>query len=258
MTVTYTLKQFSGPLDLLLHLIDQAKINIQDISIREITDQYMEYLYHIEQLELDITSEFLVMAATLLALKSQQLLPKPIEVEWDDDPYEYDALDDDQLQNELIHQLLAYRKYKAIALYLQKREFERAQLFMKQAEDLTSFMPKVLPNPFVGLCPKDIARIFDRALAKQVRHVLTVTKIHRDEISVQEQMEQMMIVLQSCTGSKQIMFSTLLAQQGSRAQLIVSLLALLELIKQKQIRCYQVTLFADIAIQWIGKVETDG
>jgi segregation and condensation protein A len=73
----YKLETFEGPLDLLLHLIDKAEIDIQDISINDITDQYMEYLGAMQELELDITSEFLVMAATLLSMKSRGLLPKP-------------------------------------------------------------------------------------------------------------------------------------------------------------------------------------
>lgn len=79
-TVLYKLETFEGPLDLLLHLIDKAEINIQDIPVSEITDQYMEYLHTMQELELDITSEFLVMAATLLSIKSKLLLPKPCGV----------------------------------------------------------------------------------------------------------------------------------------------------------------------------------
>lgn len=77
MTVLYKLETFEGPLDLLLHLIDKAEIDIQDIPVAEITEQYMEYLRSMQELELDITSEFLVMAATLLSIKSKLLLPKP-------------------------------------------------------------------------------------------------------------------------------------------------------------------------------------
>lgn len=92
MAMLYKLETFEGPLDLLLHLIDKAEIDIQDISINDITDQYMEYLAAMQELELDITSEFLVMAATLLSMKSRQLLPKPpvTEEPWltvEDDEY---------------------------------------------------------------------------------------------------------------------------------------------------------------------------
>src|SRR6185437_3109518 len=93
MAVTYKLESFEGPLDLLLHLIDKSEIDIHEVSISEITDQYMVYLLAMKELELEVTSEFLVMAATLLAIKSKQLLPKPPVFDDDFDMWEDDGLD---------------------------------------------------------------------------------------------------------------------------------------------------------------------
>src|SRR5689334_2957126 len=105
-TVLYKLETFEGPLDLLLHLIDKAEIAIEDISISDITDQYMAYLEAMTELELDVTSEFLVMAATLLSMKSRQLLPKPPVT---DEPWltEMDDFGEDP-RDELIRRLIEY------------------------------------------------------------------------------------------------------------------------------------------------------
>lgn len=109
---------------MLLHLIDKAEIDIQDIPVSEITDQYMEYLQSMQELELDITSEFLVMAATLLSIKSKLLLPKPPVFEMDEfDFYEEEEIDP---RAELVQKLIEYRKYKGIAKHLQERNLNGA------------------------------------------------------------------------------------------------------------------------------------
>lgn len=133
-TVLYKLETFEGPLDLLLHLIDKAEIDIQDIPVSVITEQYMDYLQTMQELELDITSEFLVMAATLLSIKSKLLLPKPPVIEIEDfDYYEDDGYDP---RAELVQRLIEYRKFKNIAVQLLDMESERSLIFTKEPEDL--------------------------------------------------------------------------------------------------------------------------
>src|SRR5699024_9025808 len=122
MTMHYQVKleSFEGPLDLLLHLINKYEIDIYDIPVAEITAQYMAYIHTMQQLELNIASEYLVMAATLLEIKSKVLLPNPhveIEEEYEEDPRE-----------ELMHRLIEYRKYKDAAYHLKEREVEQNQV----------------------------------------------------------------------------------------------------------------------------------
>lgn len=136
MTVLYKLDTFEGPLDLLLHLIDQEEVDIYDIPIARITDQYMEYMEQLESIELETTSEFLVMAATLLAIKSKMLLPKPPAIDIGMD-IEDEGVDP---REELVQRLLEYRKYKAIAEELRDKELARSLIYSREPIDLTPFM----------------------------------------------------------------------------------------------------------------------
>ncbi|UHA72923.1 segregation and condensation protein A [Paenibacillus sp. 481] len=257
MTVTYKLETFEGPLDLLLHLIDQSEIDIQDISISEITDQYMDYLQSMQELELDITSEFLVMAATLLSMKSKQLLPKPPVMDWEDEYTDYYEEDDIDPRSELIRKLIEYRKYKGIAEHLRDREADRSLIYSKEPEDLTTFMPDAPTNPVEGLHVTDLIEAFQKALRKAVRrsHVAT---IHRDEMSVKDRIRDIITMLRPGGRGSKVMFSALLSEQLTRQEIVVTFLSILELMKLKQVKCYQDQLFDDIVVQWNGEVEEDG
>lgn len=255
MAVTYKLETFEGPLDLLLHLVDKAEIDIQDISLHEITDQYMEYLQGMQELELDITSEFLVMAATLLAMKSNQLLPKPPVMEWEEYP-EYED-DDYDPRADLIRKLIEYRKFKGIAEHLRDMETEQSLIFSKEPEDLTPYMPNTPINPVEGLHVQDLITAFQRALRKAARRTQVAT-IHRDEISVKDRIRDIVAMFKPSGRGAKIMFTNLLHQEMSRHEIVVTFLAILELMKLKQVRCYQDKLFEDIVIQWHGELDEDG
>lgn len=255
MAVTYKLDTFEGPLDLLLHLIDKSEIDIQDISIHEITDQYMEYLHSMQELELDITSEFLVMAATLLSMKSNQLLPKPPVMEWEEYP-EYEDEEYDP-REELIRKLIEYRKFKGIAEHLRDKEMDRSLIFTKEPEDLAPFMPEVQSNPVEGLHVDDLIMAFQKALRKASRRSQVAT-IHRDEISVKDRIRDIVTMFRPSGRGTKLMFTNLLHHEMSRHEVVVTFLAILELMKMKQVRCYQDKLFEDIVIQWQGELDEDG
>ncbi|HEY2492595.1 MAG TPA: segregation/condensation protein A [Paenibacillus sp.] len=254
LTVLYKLETFEGPLDLLLHLIDKAEINIQDIPITEITDQYMDYLRTMQELELEVTSEFLVMAATLLSIKSKLLLPKPPIIEFDD----YDFYDDDDLdpRAELIQRLIEYRKYKGIAQHLHEREWERSLIYSKEPEDLTTWMPTSTENPLEGLHIADLVAAFQKALRKVVKRN-AYSRIQRDEISVKDRIRDVVAAMRGGQGRK-MLFSKLLHEEMARHEIVVTFLAILELMKMKQIVCYQEQLFDDIVMEWRGEGESDG
>ncbi|MFD0711108.1 segregation and condensation protein A [Paenibacillus sp. GCM10027626] len=252
MAVTYKLEAFEGPLDLLLHLIDKAEIDIHEVSISEITDQYMDYLDAMQQLELEVTSEFLVMAATLLFIKSKQLLPKPpiIEDEFDE-MWEEEGLDP---HDELIAKLVEYRKYKQIAEQLRDWEQERSLVFTKEAEDLTPYMPVIPDNPVRGLHLDDLIKAFQKAMRKVSRRNIVAT-IHRDEISVKDRIRDIVDVLREY---ETVRFSKLIREEMGRHEIVVTFLALLELMKIKHIRCFQNQLFDDIVIHWRGEAAESG
>lgn len=255
MAVLYKLETFEGPLDLLLHLIDKSEIDIQDISISEITDQYLEYLDAMQELELDITSEFLVMAATLLAMKSRLLLPKPPVTE---EPW-LTADEDDGLdpREELIRKLIEYRKYKAAAGQLREKEWERSQVFTREAADLSAFATERPGNPVEGLHVDDLIRAFRKAM-RRLAGRNRITAIRRDEISVKDRIHDIILTLRTRSPEGRLLFSQLIGDQADRQEIVVTFLALLELMRQGWISCHQNRLFDEIVVAWTGKEGDDG
>lgn len=248
MNVQYKLESFEGPLDVLLHLIDKAEIDIYDISVSDITDQYMEFLGAMQQLELEVTSEFLVMAATLLALKSKQLLPKPPVIE---DNF-YDDWQDDgapDAREELIQKLVEYRKFKQIAEQLRGKETARSLVYSKEPEDLTAYLKAAPSNPVEGLELSDLIAAFQKALRKASRRG-SVATVHRDEISVKDRIRDIADILRE---HETVRFSKLLRHDMVRHEIVVTFLAILELMKMKQVTVFQHRLFEDIVINWRGE-----
>jgi segregation and condensation protein A len=255
-SVLYKLETFEGPLDLLLHLIDKAEIDIQDISINEITDQYINYLDAMQELELDVTSEFLVMAATLLSMKSRLLLPKPPVTE---EPW-LTADEDADLdpREELIRKLIEYRKYKSIAGQLRDKEWERSQVFTREAADLTPFEPdKHGGNPVEGLHVDDLIQAFRKAM-RRLAGRNRVTAIRRDEISVKDRINDILFTLKSRGSEGRILFSQMIGDAMDKQEIVVTFLAVLELMRKGWIRCHQNHLFDEIVVSWTGKEGDDG
>ncbi|MGN7455848.1 segregation and condensation protein A [Paenibacillus pasadenensis] len=253
MSLLYKLEAFEGPLDLLLHLLDREEIDIYDIPISRIADQYMDYLHAMQEFELDVTSEFLVMAATLLAIKSGQLLPRPPVM----DEYE-DAWDDEGMldpRDELVQKLVEYRRYKQIAEHLRDREMARSLVYSKEPEDLTTYMKEDDTHPLEGLDLGDIMAAFRRALRKAARRT-HVARIHRDEISVKDRIRDISELLRE---HETALFSRLVGEAVERHEIVVTFLAILELMKMKQVRVFQNSLFDDIVIHWRGEAsDRDG
>jgi len=242
MGIAYKLEVFEGPLDLLLHLIEKNEIDIYNIPISEITDQYMQYLQTMQELELEVTSEFLVMAATLLSIKSRMLLPKPPVVDAEGFAEEEEA----DPRMELVQKLLEYRKYKDIAEHLREKEIDRSLIYMREADDLAEYAGKVLVNPLEGIHLSDLAMAFQRVLQRSARRH-RVARIHRDTISVKERMVQLVDLLAENGG--QMLFSRLVDDAADREMIIVTFLALLELVKMRRVTCYQYGLFDEIVIR---------
>lgn len=256
MTVLYKLEVFEGPLDLLLHLIDKAEIDIHEISISEITDQYMDYLHSMQELELEVTSEFLVMAATLLSIKSKQLLPKPPAPVWDED-FDYYEVEEEDPQEELIRKLIEYRKFKSIAGVLHDKEWERSLIFSKEPEDLTPYLPDSQENPVKGLHVSDLITVFHKAIRKAVKRQ-AVAHIQRDEISVKDRIREVVSVLEASGRGGRVLFSKLLHEEMYRHEIVATFLAILELMKMKLIVCYQNRVFDDIVMEWKGEQKGNG
>lgn len=239
--IQYKLDNFEGPLDLLLHLIDKAEVDIYNIPISEITNQYMEYLGSMKVLDLEPTSEFLVMAATLLSIKSKMLLPKPPQIDIFDEEEGVDP------REELVQKLIEYRKYKSIAEHLRDKELARSLIYTREPEDLSPFVPEIKENPLQGIHMSDIVFAFQKILSRSVRRN-TVNTIRRDEISVKDRIHEVLNTLKANGGK--LLFSKIFSNEWTREEVVVTFLALLELMKLKQVSCYQHSLFDDIVIHY--------
>ncbi|MEI6808872.1 MAG: segregation/condensation protein A [bacterium] len=227
------LEVFEGPLDLLLYLIKKEEVDIYDIPIVTISDQYMEYLNVMRMLDLNIAGEFLVMAATLMLIKSRMLLPpeeRPVVEEEEEDP-----------RWELIRQLVEYRKFKEAAVFLQGKEVQQENIFA-----LGSHSVELGPDP--GLHIDDVS-IFD--LISTFNSVLKrlptedLSTLFLASYNVPDKVET---ILTALAGKESISFSSIFEHMVHRQEIVCTFLAILELIRMKQIRAAQDTPFGEIMI----------
>lgn len=235
---------FEGPLDLLLHLIEKSEVDIYEVPIAQITDQYMSILSDAKKWELNVASEFLVMAATLISIKSRMLLPRPEKaIDQEGNRAQEDWFDP---REQLVERLLSYKRYKRLGEMLRKREQERSKLYCRPALDLT---PYTKPhNPVAGLTADDLLEAFVSLLKKEPEKEPVATVV-REEISVSDRMEEIMGLLEE---NDAIGFYTLVPRTvQSKEQIITTFLALLELMKLRRIFCVQQEVFTEILIKKI-------
>jgi segregation and condensation protein A len=238
------LDAYKGPLDLLLHLIKKMEIDIYDIPISQITRQYMNYIEAMQVLELEIAGEYIVMASTLMAIKSQMLLPiETFEVEDLEDEL---ALDPRQA---LVDQLLEYRKYKYAAHLLTQKEEERKLYFSKDPMNTQEYKEVEIELPQSQYNTVDLFLAFHQMLQKRKESQIQETLIEAQGVSVEEKMDTIVAWLHSKKETKEgVQFEELFELRHSKNEIIVTFMALLELIKKKQIRIEQEDNYAPIFI----------
>jgi segregation and condensation protein A len=227
---------FEGPLALLLHLIKEQKIDIYDIPIALITEQYLEYLELMKTLNLDIVGEFLVMAATLTHIKSKMLLPSH-EREDDEDDEEEEGGDP---RDELVRRLLEYKKYKEAALGLREKEGYQRGIFTREKGDLPSVDEDDI---LIEVTIFDLLKAFKRVM-KEISFK-SYYEISIDGISVSEKQNYIMDRLND---SSSITFDSLFTVMSQRIEVVATFLALLELIRLKVINIQQLRGFGTIRI----------
>ena len=243
MGIPVKLQVFEGPLDLLLHLIDKNKIDIYDIPIVEITNQYMDYIRAMEEEDLNIMSEFLLMAATLLDIKCKMLLPAEVN----EDGEEEDP------RAELVEQLLQYKMYKYMSYELKDRQMDGALLMFKEAtvpDEVKAYEEPVdLDELLDGLTLAKLNSIFKDMMKKQQDKIdpvhSTFGKIEKEEVTVEDKLEYLNKYI---TSHKRFSFRDLLQKQKSKTQLVVTFLAILEMMKMGTIWVEQENTFDDIII----------
>ena len=246
MELTVKLQVFEGPLDLLLYLLDKNKVNIYDIPIVEITAQYMEYIAEMKRQDLDVLSEFLVMAATLIDIKSKMLLPRdPDDEEEGIDP-----------RAELVQQLLEYKMYKCMAYELKDRQVDAQRVMFKKPtipEEVLEYQEPLNVEELVSdITLAKLNEIFKSIMRKQQDKIDPLRskfgKIEKEEVSLEEKTELYLRLEQAACLHKHFSFRSLLEAQSSKVEVIVTFLAILELMKTGKILISQEHIFDDIQI----------
>ena len=248
MAIPVKLPVFEGPLDLLLHLIDKNKIDIYDIPIVEITDQYMAYIHQMESENLGVMSEFLVMAATLLDIKCKMLLPKEVNEEGtEEDP-----------RAELVEKLLEYKMYKYMSYELKDRMEDADKIFYREPDiprEVLEYRVTVNPAKLLeGITLDRLNAIYRSVIRRQEDKVDPIRskfgKIEREDVSLPQKMEY----VRAYAGNHgRFSFRDLLEEQAGKMQVVVTFLAILELMKMGEIRVAQESLFDDIIIDRVEK-----
>lgn len=244
MELEFKLQVFEGPLDLLLHLLDKNKVSIYDIPIVEITNQYMDYIRRMREQDLNVMSEFMLMAATLLDIKSRMLLPADeAEDEESEDP-----------RAELVQQLIEYKMYKCMAYELKDRQVDAARVFYKEPsipEEVAAYQPPIDTEELVAdLSLNQLNDIFKSVLKRQKDKIDPIRskfgEIKKEEISLDD---KIVYLNEYARKHRQFSFRNLLERQSSRMEIIVTFLAILEMMRAGAIMISQEHTFDDIKIE---------
>lgn len=244
MELNVKLQVFEGPLDLLLHLLEKNKVNIYDIPIVEITSQYMGYIEEMKRQDLNVMSEFLVMAATLIDIKSKMLLPKdPKQEEEEEDP-----------RAELVQQLLEYKMYKCMAFELKDRQIDAEKIMYKAPtipkEVMAYEEPVDLQELMSDVTLARLNEIYKSIMKKQADKIDPVRskfgKIEKEEVSLED---KMVYLEEYAMNHEYFSFRNLLEAQAGKIEIIVTFLAILELMKTGKIIISQEYIFDDIKIK---------
>lgn len=229
------LEIFEGPLDLLLYLIKKDEIDIYDVSIGRITKQYLDYIDTFKMLNIEVASEFIVMAANLMYIKSRELLPQTQQ------PPEEDA-DEEDPRWELIRQLVEYKKFKDAAHFLGTQEIKADEFFATTPElpDLSAPAPNVVGQ--VGIF--DLIRAFQKVL-KRFENTTDIREIVSDRYSVADKIEHL---LEAIPVGGRVRFDSLFSTAASRVEVIVTFLAMLELMKLNHLLVEQEQMLGDIVV----------
>lgn len=244
MGISYKLENFEGPLDLLLHLIDKNKVNIYDIPIVEITEQYLEYVSAMDHQDLDVVSEFLVMAATLLEIKAKLLLPAEKNEEGEEeDP-----------RSELVARLLEYKMYKYMAQELREREDDAERALFKEPTippEVAKYEPPLnLDELLDGLTLARLQAVYQMVMKRQENKIDPVRSkfgnIKKEPISLEDRIGA---VIEYARNHPKFSFRQMLSEAGDRLEVVVTFLAVLELMKLGKIYLTQEHLFDDMEIK---------
>ncbi|MDO4617431.1 MAG: segregation/condensation protein A [Lachnospiraceae bacterium] len=252
MAIPVKLPVFEGPLDLLMHLIEKNKIDIYDIPIVTVTDQYLEYIQQMDREDMNVTSEFMVMAATLIDIKCRMLLPKEVNEDGEEqDPRE-----------ELVKQLLEYKKYKYMSSELRTMMNNAGDMVVRKKmlpDEVKNYAPPVDLEELLGDLNIDkLHKIFQSVLKRQENKIDPIRskfgRIEKEDVSLPERLTY---VERFAIRERHFSFRKLLEEQGGKIQVVVTFLAVLQLIKSGKIQISQDELFGDIIIDSLEEEGTE-
>ncbi|MBU1083937.1 MAG: segregation/condensation protein A [Candidatus Omnitrophota bacterium] len=244
MSYKVKLNIFEGPLDLLLFLIKKDKIDIYDIPVAVITDQYLEYMNLMKMLDLEIAGEFLVMAATLIHIKSKMLLP---EEDREDETEEEDP------REELVRRLLEYKKYKEAAAHLKEMQDLHSEVFLRRGSGMSEKIISDDGTEYFEASLFDLISSFKKILTGVTKEAFH--KVFKDEFSVDDKIHEIYHMLAK---QPSIYFSSLFIRAGSKDEVIVIFLAILELMKRSEIFVVQKGHFEEIEVMRNPELSSGG
>lgn len=254
MGIPVKLEVFEGPLDLLLHLIDKNKVDIYDIPIVLITEQYMDYIKSMETKDLDIMSEFLVMAATLLNIKSKMLLPKE----------ETEVIEEDDPRRELVERLLEYKMYKYISYELKDKQMDASRMLFKEPSIPDSILdyrePVSVEELLSDVTISKLHAIFESVIKKQVDKIDPIRSKYGDIKKEEVNLDEKMLFIEAYGQThRSFLFSKLLETSSSKMEVIITFLCVLELMKVGKLVVDQEHIFEDIIITYVNdsKISTE-
>lgn len=231
---------FEGPFDLLLHLIKKNKMDIYNVEIYKITNQYLAYLDTMKVMDLEITSEFIVIAATLIEIKSKNLLPKPVVEE----------ISEEDLEKRLMKRLFEYRKIKGVAEFLKGRYVSSGEVYSKHPEIIEDTRPVESYDIFKNITLLDLYKIYNKVLEnykeKQNNENVIQKQIYVDKYKVEDKMNELTDMFNDNSTKK---FKSIINLCECKLETVVTFLALLELIKLRVIKVYQENSFGDILMK---------
>jgi segregation and condensation protein A len=237
---------FEGPLDLLLQLIERAELDITKVSLAQVTDQYLEQLKHLANLAADQLSAFLVIAAKLLQLKSEVLLPRSSQNQERDEEFDQDSL---------VNQLLTYKRFKEIATFLENRDSSGMHTYLRLTPIKIEHRKTHLPDVELIDLMTAAHYAFEQASQSQ-KQGITNTAVPSPRISLRQKLNQIANIFQE---QKKASFRSMLQDTSSRMEIVVTFLALLELVKRHLVHLNQIGLFGEIEVEpsdlWLSEFD---
>ena len=249
MSYKVKLQSFEGPFDLLVYLIENAEMSIYDIRISEITNQYLEYIKAMREHDINVATEFMVLASTLIEIKSKMILPRM--------SIEGQTAAEEDPRSDLVERILEYKRFKRAAQILQEREEQSQHIFEKPQEDISEYLEN--PDEYLSLDLKQFASAFSLFIQKKQRVEAVrahYTRIERERSTMESRIRMILGVVRRKIGQV-FSFKELIPDKNDRYDVVVTFMSLLEMAKERVLRVEQKSLYGDIKVSAGERVDED-